>query len=73
MVMMIPVPMFWALYDQQGSSWVLQAIGMDANVWGWEILPDQMGVLNACLILFFIPIFQSLVYPAIEKCGFELT
>ncbi|KAF1758429.1 hypothetical protein GCK72_014887 [Caenorhabditis remanei] len=73
MVMMIPVPMFWALYDQQGSTWVLQAIGMDANVWGWEILPDQMGVLNAFLILFFIPIFQSLVYPAIEKCGFELT
>lgn len=73
MVMMIPVPMFWALYDQQGSTWVLQAIGMDANVWGWEILPDQMGVLNAFLILFFIPIFQSLVYPAIEKCGFQLT
>ncbi|CAL2041173.1 unnamed protein product [Caenorhabditis brenneri] len=72
-VMMIPVPMFWALYDQQGSTWVLQAIGMDANVFGWEILPDQMGVLNAFLILFFIPIFQSVVYPAIEKCGFELT
>ncbi|UMM30059.1 hypothetical protein L5515_012108 [Caenorhabditis briggsae] len=72
-VMMIPVPMFWALYDQQGSTWVLQAIGMDGNVWGWEILPDQMGVLNAFLILFFIPLFQSLVYPAIERCGFELT
>uniref|UniRef100_A0A1I7UN98 Oligopeptide transporter 1 n=2 Tax=Caenorhabditis tropicalis TaxID=1561998 RepID=A0A1I7UN98_9PELO len=72
-VMMIPVPMFWALYDQQGSTWVLQAIGMDANVFGWEILPDQMGVLNAFLILFFIPIFQSLVYPGIERLGIEMT
>lgn len=72
-VMMIPVPMFWALYDQQGSTWVLQAVGMDAKVFGFEILPDQMGVLNAFLILFFIPIFQSIVYPTIEKLGFQMT
>uniref|UniRef100_A0A8R1HSH2 Oligopeptide transporter 1 n=1 Tax=Caenorhabditis japonica TaxID=281687 RepID=A0A8R1HSH2_CAEJA len=73
-VMLIPVPMFWALYDQQGSTWVLQAVGMNSKIFfGLEILPDQMGVLNAFLILFFIPLFQSVVYPFVENCGFKLT
>ncbi|CAI5449272.1 unnamed protein product [Caenorhabditis angaria] len=73
-VMMIPVPMFWALYDQQGSTWVLQAVAMDCRIFGaFTLLPDQMGVLNALLILVFIPIFQSGIYPAIEKMGYKLT
>ena len=25
LVMFLPAPVFWTLYDQQGSSWVLQA------------------------------------------------
>ncbi|KAK0400132.1 hypothetical protein QR680_003371 [Steinernema hermaphroditum] len=73
-VMMLPVPMFWALYDQQGSRWLLQAVEMETEIWsGFNILPDQMSIVNAILILIFIPIFQSAVYPAVERCGIRTT
>uniref|UniRef100_A0A0K0G554 Oligopeptide transporter 1 n=1 Tax=Strongyloides venezuelensis TaxID=75913 RepID=A0A0K0G554_STRVS len=73
-VMMVPVPMFWALYDQQGSKWIIQALAMDAQIWnGFELLPDQMGVLNAIFILIAIPVFQAIVYPLVEKCGIKTT
>lgn len=59
LVMYLPVPMFWALYDQQGSRWLIQAIQMDCRIWGgYLLLPDQMQTLNAMLILAFIPLFQ---------------
>uniref|UniRef100_A0A913I8J5 Major facilitator superfamily (MFS) profile domain-containing protein n=1 Tax=Strongyloides stercoralis TaxID=6248 RepID=A0A913I8J5_STRER len=73
-VMMLPVPMFWALYDQQGSKWIIQALAMDAKIWdGFDLLPDQMGVLNAIFILIAIPLFQAVVYPLVEKCGIRTT
>ncbi|TMS38712.1 hypothetical protein L596_005373 [Steinernema carpocapsae] len=73
-VMMLPVPMFWALYDQQGSRWIIQAVEMDSEIWkGFSILPDQVAIVNALLIMAFIPIFQGVVYPAVEKCGIRTT
>ncbi|PJA31770.1 MAG: MFS transporter, partial [Zetaproteobacteria bacterium CG_4_9_14_3_um_filter_53_7] len=36
------VAVFWALFDQTGSSWVLQAQHMDRDLFGFEILPSQM-------------------------------
>uniref|UniRef100_A0A0K0FBV1 Oligopeptide transporter 1 n=1 Tax=Strongyloides venezuelensis TaxID=75913 RepID=A0A0K0FBV1_STRVS len=71
-VMFLPVPIFWALYDQQGSIWLIQGIQMDCRVGSLLILPDQMQTLNAVLILIFIPLFQIVVYPAIELC-FKMT
>ncbi|TMS38708.1 hypothetical protein L596_005370 [Steinernema carpocapsae] len=73
-VMMSPMPMFWALYDQQSSRWVIQSVEMDSEIWpGFHMLPDQMQVFNAVLILIFIPIFQGIIYPLIEKCGIRVT
>ncbi|KAF8354384.1 pept-1 [Pristionchus pacificus] len=71
-IMFLPVPMFWALYDQQGSIWLLQGIQMDCDVFGILLLPDQMQTLNAVLILVFIPLFQVIVYPLFSKC-FNIT
>uniref|UniRef100_A0A914YJW0 Oligopeptide transporter 1 n=1 Tax=Panagrolaimus superbus TaxID=310955 RepID=A0A914YJW0_9BILA len=67
-VMYLPVPMFWALYDQQGSVWLIQGIQMDCRLWGSTLLlPDQMQTLNAVLILAFIPLFQVIIYPIASK------
>ncbi|CAD6184989.1 unnamed protein product [Caenorhabditis auriculariae] len=69
LVMFLPVPMFWALYDQQGSVWLLQGIQMDCRLTdSLLILPDQMQTLNAVLILVFIPLFQVIIYPLASKC-----
>ncbi|XP_064350764.1 solute carrier family 15 member 2 isoform X2 [Camelus dromedarius] len=38
----IPLPMFWALLDQQGSRWTLQATRMNGNLGFFVLQPDQM-------------------------------
>jgi hypothetical protein len=35
LIMFIPVPIFWTLYDQQGSSWTLQAEEMKSFSMVW--------------------------------------
>jgi len=62
-------PMYWALYDQQGSRWTIQAMRMDGYTFGFQILPDQMQVANPILILTLIPLFDYVVYPLLGKFG----
>ncbi|XP_054275603.1 peptide transporter family 1-like isoform X2 [Macrosteles quadrilineatus] len=66
--MFLPLPFFWALYDQQGSRWTFQATRMDGRLGPFTIKPDQMQVVNPFLILTFIPLFDSVVYPALARC-----
>lgn len=73
LVLYIPLPIFWALYDQQGSGWTFQAVRMDGNIGFYTILPDQMQVVNPFLILGFIPLFSYVVYPMFAKCNFLKT
>ncbi|XP_030344237.1 solute carrier family 15 member 2 isoform X2 [Strigops habroptila] len=69
----IPLPMFWALFDQQGSRWTLQATKMNADFGIYVLQPDQMQFLNPLLILVFIPIFDLGLYPLINMCKFNFT
>ncbi|XP_017282347.1 solute carrier family 15 member 1b [Kryptolebias marmoratus] len=69
----IPLPMFWALFDQQGSRWTLQATTMDGNFGLMVIQPDQMQTVNPILILVLVPIMDSVIYPLISKCKLNFT
>jgi POT family proton-dependent oligopeptide transporter len=55
------VAMFWALFDQTGSAWVLQADHelMDRRFLGVEWLPSQIQSINPIMIMVFIPIFNG--------------
>lgn len=66
------VAVFWALWDQSGSEWVLQAEKMDLHFLGISWLSSQIQALNAIMILVFIPLFQYVIYPAIDRI-FPLT
>ena len=66
-IIYIFVAVFWALFDQTGSSWVLQAEDMNRNFLGVEWLSSQIQALNPILILTFIPLFTYLVYPTINR------
>ena len=60
------IAMFWALFDQQGSAWVLQAERMDRRfIVDWD--PSQAQWLNPALVLLFIPLFNRVVYPAFDR------
>jgi len=63
LVMYIPIPVFWALYDQSGSRWTFQATGMDGSFGATRIKPDQMQVVNPILVMVFIPLFDKIIYP----------
>ncbi|XP_032720008.1 solute carrier family 15 member 1 [Lontra canadensis] len=73
MFLYIPLPMFWALFDQQGSRWTLQATAMNGKIGAIEIQPDQMQTVNAILIVIMVPIMDAVVYPLIAKCGLNFT
>uniref|UniRef100_A0A3P9NIH5 Solute carrier family 15 member 1 n=1 Tax=Poecilia reticulata TaxID=8081 RepID=A0A3P9NIH5_POERE len=80
LLLYIPLPMFWTLFDQKGSRWTLQATTMDGNFGSIVIQPDQMQVskkkgrtINPILILTLVPIMDSLVFPLIKKCGLNFT
>ncbi|XP_008326563.1 solute carrier family 15 member 2 isoform X2 [Cynoglossus semilaevis] len=74
LVLYIPLPMFWALFDQQGSRWTLQATRMNMAFGGaFVVKPDQMQMLNALLILIFVPIFDLIIYPLVGLCKINLT
>ena len=75
-IMYIFIAVFWSLFDQTGSSWVLQAEKMDKMVdlgfLKFELLASQIQAINPLLIMIFIPLFTYWLYPAIDKI-FPLT
>lgn len=66
------VAVFWSLFDQTASAWVLQAEEMDTSVWGVDVLPSQVQAANPLLILLLVPFFSYVAYPVINRV-FRLT
>lgn len=69
LVLYIPLPVFYALYDQQGSRWVLQATRMDGDIGLFTIKPDQTKVLNPLMLLAFITLYETAFCPLLCKIG----
>lgn len=61
------VSIFWSVYDQTGTAWVLQAEQMDRRVGGYELLESQIQAINPILILLFAPLFAYAVYPFVDR------
>lgn len=69
LLMYVPLPLFWALQDQQGSRWTLQATRLDGDIFGINIKPDQMLVLNPMLVILLIPVCELYMYPIMVRLG----
>ncbi|MBM76464.1 MAG: MFS transporter [Proteobacteria bacterium] len=61
------VAVFWALFDQTGSSWVLQAEDMDRNFLGRKWLSSQIQAVNPIMIVILVPLFNYVLYPMINR------
>ena len=66
-IFLIFIPMFWAIFDQTGSAWVIQAKYMDRYFLGVHWLESQVQAVNPFLILVLIPTFAYGVYPLFDK------
>eukprot|EP01116_Phalansterium_solitarium_P014349 TRINITY_DN31969_c0_g1_i1.p1 TRINITY_DN31969_c0_g1~~TRINITY_DN31969_c0_g1_i1.p1 ORF type:complete len:387 (+),score=138.46 TRINITY_DN31969_c0_g1_i1:126-1286(+) len=71
----IPLPLFYALFYQQNSTWVFQAqdmnreIGPIGRIPRMNIPPDMMPSLEDVSCLVLILLFDKLMYPAFARCG----
>jgi proton-dependent oligopeptide transporter, POT family len=67
------IAVFWSLYDQTMSTWVLQASRslmdktLDIGPWHFDVLPSQIQAINAFFILTLTPLFAFVVYPILNK------
>lgn len=66
-IIFVFIAVFWALFDQTGSSWILQAEDLNRNWLGIHWLSSQIQAVNPIMILFYIPLFQFVVYPIINS------
>ena len=70
-VIYVFVAIFWALWSQSQSEWVLQAEKMDRNLslfgWKFEVLSSQVQLLNGSFILLMIVVCNYVLYPLISR------
>jgi POT family proton-dependent oligopeptide transporter len=68
---------FWAVWDQCLSEWTLYAEKMDRNInlgfTSFKIEPGSMSTFNTVFLLLFIPFFNYVVYPWLDKIGLKTT
>jgi POT family proton-dependent oligopeptide transporter len=65
------IPLFWAMWDQNLSEWVLQAGKLDRHIFGYELLPQQVQTVNPFFLLLLIPVFNYGIYPFFERMGIK--
>lgn len=66
-IIFVYVAMFFALFYQSESAWVLQAENMKLK-WLWiNWRPAQMQAANPFLVMILIPLFSYLIYPALNR------
>lgn len=63
----LPMPVFYTLIDQTGTTWTFQARRMDGYIGFYTILPDQMQLGNPVIFLALIPIYHYILGPALTK------
>lgn len=61
------ISMFFALFFQSESAWVLQAGKMNLRWLGFRWRPAQMQSANPFLVMLLIPLFAYVIYPAINR------
>ena len=66
-IIYIFIAIFWSLFDQTGSTWVLQAENLNRNWLGINWYSSQIQSINPIMILIFAPLFSYYLYPKLNK------
>lgn len=67
------ISVFWALFDQHGSSWVIQAMNMNLEFMGVQFEASQISAWNPIMVMGLIPAFSLGFYPFLDKIGLKTT
>jgi proton-dependent oligopeptide transporter, POT family len=64
----LTVPVFFALYNQVNSTWVLQGERMTPfSILGFKVDGERMQSAGALLVMIWVPIFTYAIYPLFER------
>jgi POT family proton-dependent oligopeptide transporter len=62
------IPVFFTLFDQTNSTWVLQGEKMvPAQVFGFTIGAEEMQSANPLFVMILVPLMTGLLYPRIGR------
>lgn len=74
LIIFAAVPMFWALFNQVFTTWVLQGERMTPfHLLGYKVDAERMQSAGAILVLIWVPILTLWVYPLAERLGLRPT
>jgi POT family proton-dependent oligopeptide transporter len=75
LLVLLFVPIFWAMWYQSLSEWVIQAyhLNLSTGIQGLTLLPEQVQTLNPFFLVTGIPLFTYLIYPKLEKFGIKVS
>lgn len=71
MILYIPLPFYYTVYQLQGSRWIFQATQMNGDLGFYTIKPDQVIAFNP---VFGIAVYfscESILFPLVAKIGIK--
>jgi|APGre2960657505_1045072.scaffolds.fasta_scaffold22209_2 POT family proton-dependent oligopeptide transporter len=70
----LTIPVFFALYNQVNSTWVLQGEKMTPfDVLGFKVDGERMQAVGSILVMIWVPILTYFIYPLCGKLGLRPT
>lgn len=67
------IPIFWSLFDQTNSTWVIQGGKMiPFNLFGLQIGAEQMQSANPALVMILVPLMTLGIYPRLGRLASPL-
>jgi POT family proton-dependent oligopeptide transporter len=67
------IPIFFSLFDQTNSTWVLQGQKMaPADVFGFTVGAEEMQSMNPLFVMILVPLFTLGIYPHIGRIASPL-
>jgi POT family proton-dependent oligopeptide transporter len=66
----ITIPVFWALFNQIYSTWIVQGNKMTKfDLFGYVVDGERMQAAGSILVMIWVPILTFIVYPMLELFG----
>lgn len=74
LMMFATVPVFWALFNQVNTTWVLQGEKMTPFVvLGYKVDGERIQSIGALLVMIWVPLLTLWLYPLAQRLGLRLT
>lgn len=67
LTLFLPTAFYWAVFVQQGSKYIFQAMRMNGDIGFITIKPDQMIALNSIFSIIALPICNFVLFPLLTR------